>query len=195
MQSIVAIWNLALVRIGRSELLSPLDDSNEARACASAWANTRDMVLTAHEWNCAVARVQLAPLVTPPPFGFSFGYQLPADFLRLASVDMIDWRWKIEGRTILSDEGPTLDMVYVRRIDDPAEMDHLLKATLGLHLASAIAVRVTGDRNLAESLHMEYINTLDEARLADAQQARSRSTARYLQNARFFGDAPQGGLL
>lgn len=172
MASVVGICNRALALIGEEPITALTDESEAARRCDLLYPDTRDAVLRAHPWNAAVARAELAALSTAPAFGYSHQHSLPSDCVRLLRLKADDRRieFKVEaGRRVLSDTTP-LQILYVKRIEDPNEFDILLIDAIAARLAHDLAYALAGSASLAGQMWEIYQRKLVEARKADAQE-------------------------
>ena len=167
MASIVDICNSSLLRIGDDPILSLDDDSVRARTVKDLYPKVRDAVLRAHPWNCALARTSLALLEAAPSWGFNCQYTLPTNpyCLRVLKTNSTK-DWKVEGRNLLTDEG-SIRILYIKRIEDPTELDALLSECIITRLSAELAV-LTGKTSMAEIQWKLYINKLSEARSIDA---------------------------
>lgn len=155
----VAICNLALQRLGARPISSLTEDSPNARECNRAYAPARDAELRAHPWNFARTRTQLPALAEAPLFEYAYQYQLPVDCERILTYngrnntpDQTDFQ--IEGRKLLTDLAPPLQLVYIARVTDPMEFDasytDLLIARLTLDLAEKVTNSNSKKREAAE---------------------------------------------
>lgn len=171
----IAIANSALIKLGTSTILSFTDGTKEANLCNLRFEECRDIVLRLHPWNCAITRVQLAPLVTEPAFGFTVEFQLPTDLLRVLYVDPIenDIDYRIEGRKLLADV-TTIDLVYVKKVTDPTEMDVLMAEALATYLAYDISYSLTQSAEMQTRMWDSFIKILASARSADAKEEPAR---------------------
>ena len=145
-----SIANAALRILGERELASLDDKTKAARLLKERFADVRDALLRAIVWKFARARASLERDIAPPLWGYSRQYTLPADCVRLISVDTA-WGWTLEGRKILTDAFAPLDILYSRGITDPTKMDSLFRRVLAATLAVEIAEAMTGE---ASVLHM-----------------------------------------
>jgi len=115
----IEISNLALMMLGQSSIISFYDGTDKANLCEAFYPQVRDEVLRAHPWNCARVRVQLAALGASPVYGFTYQYQLPTDPYCLKVLDVNDDSsvvWRIEQRTLVTDEGEVY-ITYTGRVD------------------------------------------------------------------------------
>ena len=127
MASDVDIANSALNNLGASNINSLTEDSVAARICNQRYAFVRDAVFRAHPWNCLITRASLAQNSTAPTWQYTYAFSLPTDpyCLRVLRVEDLDTDYKVEGRTIASDNS-TMKIKYVGRITDPNQYDMLL---------------------------------------------------------------------
>ena len=166
----VHLVNSALIRIGELPITSLTENSREAILANQLFEKVRDDVMASYPWNSAMKRVALPKLATAPAFGFSNQHQLPADFLRLYRLEDNALLFRIEGRTILSDEDP-LNMIYVSRITDPQEMDQLLKDAISTRLSFELSIPLTGSTSMQANMARLHQNVISEARFSDAMQS------------------------
>ena len=167
MTSVVQICNLALQKLGASHIVSLTEDSKGARECNLAYEPVRDAELRAHTWNFAKARVVLAPDSTAPPFGFDYQFTLPSDFLRLHPVDE-ETDWTIEGNKLLTNDGDTLNLGYIKRVTDPNIFDSTFVEVLAARLAMELAEPITQSNTKKDFAVKEYKRALLEARRVNA---------------------------
>ncbi len=176
--SVVSICNTALDLLGADPITSLADDSKAARFCARNYERVRDAVLRAYPWNCALARAALAALAEAPAWGYARQYPLPegpspAYCLRVLAIDGeadLGLAYKIEGRRILTDEDAPLALLYIARLDDPAQFDPLLADAIAARLALDAAYPLAGSVSLAQAMSQAYAEKLAEARQVDSQE-------------------------
>ena len=185
MSSIVSIVNRALIEIGESAITSLSDRGKPAEVMSALWAPTRDSELRKAHWNFAIERTTLAANTTPPAFNYSKAYTLPSDFLRAVevgdgpinagAVDLYyavsytaastDPHYRIEGDSIVTNEGAPLKLRYVRRVENVGLYDALFEDVLVCALAMQggprIAALTAGDKEL---LARKYSAVVAEAR-------------------------------
>lgn len=174
------IANLALGRIGAKRIMDLDDESSApARVCKNFMEATIREVGRSHTWGCLKKRESLGKLSADPPFGWKSQFQLPADFLRLVQLNGMEaWEvedfYVIEGKRLLCDE-EIAETVYVAYIEDSTQFDSLLSETIGILLASKIAVSIRQDEGLANTLRSEYERTaLPNARRIDGGEKKRR---------------------
>ncbi len=172
MASEVSICNVALSRINAAPITSLTDGSRQATLCHDLFPALRDELLRVHTWNFAVARVLLARREVAPVFGWSYAYQLPADFIRVVSVHGEESgrsvaSYRVEGDALLSDD-PALYLRYIKRVTDTNIMTPDFRRALSLWLAADLALGLGNSRTLRGALLDEYRAALQAARSADA---------------------------
>lgn len=175
--SAVSICNAALDALGSDPITALSDDTKAGRWCNRNYERVRDAVLRAYPWNCAIARAVLAA-TDAPAFGYDNKFPLPegpdpAFCLRVLSIDgEVDFglTYKIEGRNILTDEDAPLEILYIARVEDPAQFDALLVDAIAARLALDAAYPLGGSVSLAEAMSKVYQEKLAEARGVDAQE-------------------------
>lgn len=172
MADVVGICNSALAKIGAAPIVSLTEGSKTANLCAEQYDKLRDDLLRSHAWNFAVRRVKLARLTEPPAFGFSYAYQLPADWLRSLAVQDAPVReatvpYRIEGRRLVSD-AEALYLRYLARVEDANDMPPDFRETLASLLARELAVPVAQSVNLSQVLDEQYRRRLRRAKSVDA---------------------------
>lgn len=175
--SIVAICNRALDLLGADPITSLADDSKAARLCQRNYEGVRDTVLRAYPWNSAMCRALLPALATVPMFGYRFQYQLPtgpepAACLRVYQV-MAGDDYRIEGRRLLTDYPPPLQLLYIGQVLDPNQFDPLLAEAISARLSMYLAGNLTESASRIETMRSHYREVLQEARAMDAQEGRA----------------------
>jgi hypothetical protein len=151
----VDIANFALGHLG-DRRITALDEASEAAEACNLWFTTaRRRALKAGDWTSASKRVAgILPDATAPAFGFNNRYQLPADFLRLISVNNsgIGREYNIESGFLLTDYGPTIDIVYIFDQTDVSKFDEELVQFMALTLAFYTCMKLTQSKNLRADL-------------------------------------------
>jgi len=171
-----AIANMALARIGAKRIDDlDTDSANEAVQARLHYDLTRDAMLRSHVWKCAISRAILSEDAVAPAFEWSHQYILPADCLRVLSIYDSDQPYSLEGRRLLSNDS-TMRMVYVRRIDDPAQFDPLFVEAFVVELAAVLAMPLAQDKALRQSLQEEAARVLANARLLNRIESNTAQT-------------------
>ena len=174
MASTVDICNGALNQLGATTILSLTEDSKNARLCNSRYTQVRDAVFRSHPWNCLQKRVELAQSTTTPAWGFKFKYDLPGDCLRLLKILDFDSNYRVEGRSILSDN-TTMKILYISRVEDPNEYEELLRETLSAALGADIAYAITSNNTTSQNMIINYQEKLKDARFVDSTEGQNVS--------------------
>ena len=168
----VTICNLALQKLGEARITSLSEDSPRARSCNAAYEFIRDRELRAHKWNFAKKRATLAPSSVTPDFDFDDAFPLPTDFLRLLPPNTSSLDWQIENHegspSILTNDGDTLEIVYIARITDTAKFDMLFVEMLACKLALHLCEDRTQSNTKKADIQAEYRELRREARLINA---------------------------
>ncbi len=170
MASPVDICNRALSRLGANRILALSDNSDEAKACNSAWEHVRDEVLRSHPWNSVSARETLAPLGTDPIWGYDYHYLWPADCLRVLMVDT-EYAWVVEGRSILTFAGDEIDIKYIKQETDTAQYDALLVAACAARMAVELCEELTQSNSKKEAARDWLKAVMKMARGTDGQES------------------------
>ncbi len=113
-------------------------------------------------------------LTEAPAWGYAYQYQLPQGpvpnhCLRLLEVDGSD-DYRIEGRRIVTDAPPPLDILYIGRIEDAADYDALLAEAIAAKLAVHLAGNLTESGSRIEAARGYLEDILQQARSSDAQE-------------------------
>jgi hypothetical protein len=174
MASTVDICNGALNQLGATTILSLTEDSKNARLCNSRFTQVRDAVFRSHPWNCLQTRVELASSTTAPAWGFSYKYDLPGDCLRLLRILDFDSNYKVEGRSILSNNS-SMKILYISRVEDPNQYDELLRETLSAALGADIAYAITSNNTTSQNMIVNYQEKLKDARFVDSTEGQNIS--------------------
>lgn len=183
------ICNSSLVKVGAKRIVSLTENSPEARICQEQYSKVRDDLLCSHPWNFAIKRVRLSPTNNTPSHGYAYGFNVPADCLRVLNLGeypeemVIDWRK--EGDKILCDE-PVIYLQYIARETDVSKYSATFVEALAFKLAYDISYALTQSTSLKEMLRQDYILALRDARTFDAQESSTRQVyAKDFYNVRF----------
>ena len=162
------IINTALISLGAPPVQSINEETTQARIIKAVWNLSLRAVLRAHPWNFAISRKILAPLTTPPAFGFGQVYALPEDWIRTLSAEADSY--KQEGRFVLCDVPGALPLRYVRFVNDPTLFDASFCDALAAHLAFKAAYPLTQSSTQQDLCWKAYDALLRLARSIDAQE-------------------------
>jgi hypothetical protein len=165
----VSICNNALLLIGCNPITSLTDGNKASNACSLIFDRTLDTLLRIHLWNFAMTRVTLASETTAPAFGYAYSYPLPADYVRLSSLEGNSYPYKIEQGKILSDSS-TMNLIYVARIEDVTKYDPLFVEAFILMLAMNLSYILIGSNSRIASLKEEFDKKIFLAKQVDGQE-------------------------
>lgn len=172
MTTAVSICSAALVMLGKSPIASFTEGSDRAAYCSNLYPLVRDHLLRKHFWNCAIKRALLSPLATPPAYGYTHQFQLPADFLRVYEVGSASnfiTDFQLENRMILANAS-ALPLRYVWRNDNEDNWDSGLVYAATAMMAAVLAYPVVQSASLAEGMKKEAMTVLREAKAIDGQE-------------------------
>lgn len=199
MTSVTDICNLALTRIGHSQITSLDENSKGADLCSLHYPICRDAVLRAHPWNFAIRRATLAQSATAPNHEFTYYHVLPSDCLKVIrtnweadgltstaiysypdSVNVWDSEYRLEsvsgvGKCIATNES-VVKIEYIAQITDTSLFDPLFVDLLAQRIAAEIAVAFTDTQTVTKTMWDIYQAKLAEARTTDAQEGTPRET-------------------
>lgn len=178
-QSIVDAYNNALQKLGANRVISPNDNSREARACNVAYDSNRRSELRKYRWNFAKTRVVLAPDVNAPAFGFTYQFTLPTDCLRVLIPKDSGLDWVIEGRKILTNtlqspyggattSGAALSLLYISDITDPAQWDPTFFDMVTIAMAIDMVDDLTQSNTKKQLLEADYKEAKEAAKMSNA---------------------------
>lgn len=173
------IMNMAVDLIHEAPLTSPEDNTKIGRALRRNWSVTRDSELRKHPWNFATVRLKLAAASITPVSGWSYGYPLPANCLRV--FDLQDSA-NFEGETLVyAIENDGNDQViiatnataplYLKFIKRPAVtgiFDPIFCEALAAALAMKVSMTVTGKGSHYDRCVKTYERAIAEAARIDA---------------------------
>ncbi|GHV58237.1 hypothetical protein FACS189460_5730 [Deltaproteobacteria bacterium] len=135
--STVGLFNQALALLGGEQLSSveaPWEQSTLGRLCLHNFSAVLDLALQAHDWSFALGRQILAEK-SPGR------YALPADCLRPVRISGGE-HYTLEGQDLLTSANQgsrPLELLYVRRVEDPALWPPGFRAALAWGLAGMLA--------------------------------------------------------
>ena len=182
MAGVVDIVNQALSALGEARITSLSDPGDAAGLARSLYESVRDAEISRYSWNFARDRVMLPLSNDTPAFGWTYQYQLPSDCLRVLeagpwpAVLMDDYiaaenrAWLVEGRNLLTNQGPPLNLVFLRRVEDPTFYPPAFVEVLAAKLAVRMCERRGGSNSKRELAWKEYDLALKQAKRIDAIQ-------------------------
>lgn len=175
------ICNLALDDLKQSAISSIVTPQSAVeKACARHYDQTRAESLEAHPWVFATVRVELTPDPSEVvPFGFTYAYQLPSDYLRLVSIGDdylrdIKRDYRIEENYLLMPsgndaDGTTLDVRYVKDLTTVSQFSPLFVRYLIKRLALNMSNKFTISSGLRQQLERDFAAIENEAKAVNGQ--------------------------
>jgi hypothetical protein len=166
----VSICSAALLLVGDVPIASLTESSKRALICANLYPIARRELLRAHNWNCTIKRVVLAPEVTAPAFEWQASFPLPGDCLRVLGVGAKNEfdDYVLESKRILADLA-TVNLVYVADTDEEF-WDDLLVDVMVRRMAADLAYPIAKSTSLKEAMTAEFRATLRHAKSVDGQE-------------------------
>lgn len=164
----VQVFNLALNAVGtRSNISATTENSREAEVCRLWYGPVRDQILSAAAWSEATELRYLALLKTTdedgngvwaaddPRPGYSYVYQLPADYLRAQYLSDFS-RFLItsysDDRRALHSSSATAMIAYTKRLETVSLWNPELGMAIVYGLAAHIAMPLSGKTSRAKTL-------------------------------------------
>ena len=182
------ICNLSLDLLKQSPITSITTPTVTSEFIMQRWYDVERMAaLRAHPWKFASKRVLLFPNpATPPPFGYAYAYDLPADYIRKISIGddhLGDLRMEhvIESGQILtpsgnsaqsdSNNGTTLYLRYVYDCITVGQFDSLFIKYFALLMAVDLAPKFAISTALGKELKDQLALIDIEAKAVNGQDA------------------------
>lgn len=175
MPSKIEIANRALTKVGAESIISLTDNVKRAQIMNSMFDMIMDAELRRNRWKFSIRRDSLPALVSAPAWGYSYAYQLPADFLALVQVNDFYVRglkqrapWSVEGGQILTDFSAPLKIRYVAKVSSIDLLDPLFVEVLACKLALESCEALTQSAQKRQLAANEYDFAVSEAARQDA---------------------------
>jgi hypothetical protein len=171
MASKTDICNQALTAIGDKRITAVTDDTERARLCDLLYDQSRLEVLELHPWGCALTRVSLAADAASPAWGYDYQYQLPADHVRIVTVDRVnDDLWEVEGRYLVTDQAGPVNIRYIKNLTQTGLFSPLLTQAVALRLAMWLSRRINTSSTKKKAVKEDYQQVMTEARNVDGRK-------------------------
>ncbi len=159
MPSVVEIANLALGKLGPGSGFITSFESDatvEAVTARRTYEPMRDLVLESHPWRFARKRAAVGADGDTPEWGYDLQYAVPADFLRLLSIENYDGDYEVEGGFILTDAEAPLNIRYLAKIEDAGVFSPTFVDALATRWAAEMAMTVTKSSKQQQDLITMY---------------------------------------
>lgn len=170
----LSICNDALIRLGCTTIASLSDDSKEADLCNEQYEKCRDQLLSAHPWNFAIARIEIAADADLPTGWednpeWDLSFTLPANCLRVLELDDSEAEWAVENGSLFANYDPVFIKYIKKETDTTLYSKHFEKA-LAYELAMSLVYSFTQSATFVAELRKDYEQAVREARSFDAQE-------------------------
>ena len=175
MASKVDLANEALLLLGANTITSFTDNDSIAVLVNLFFPSERDAVLRSHRWNCAITTANIASLATTPIIDWEYKFTLPTDPYCLRVLDVrtvtgdIKLDHEIQGRELFTEES-TVDITYIKRLDDTTQFDALLYQALVFRMAWKLAFPIMRSHTVMGQMGTMYEAVVREARTIDSQE-------------------------
>lgn len=152
------LYNMALGLIGHDQVIIALPStSTEARRCNTFYAAARRAVFSFYDWQWLISKASVTTATTFNSDGVTFVHAKPTGMLRL--VDVRDAAgtplvYEIVGGNIHTDAANVV-LSYISDSTDPDVWPPLIQDAVTAELAARIAIPMTGNAALSDSLHKQ----------------------------------------
>lgn len=195
----VDICNMALNTLGDYGSVTNIDDGTEDNELTfQVWYdNSRQALLRNTTPNFALKRAIVAQLVAEPVFGYAYGYQYPADCLKLLGIGNIEDKqnnYTVEAGVIYTDDNfeDGMPIRYIKDEKDVTKFTSDWTELLSLYLAINVCLPITQDNSRRELLQvtlplkMSTVGSLNSQENRPLRVSRSRfHAARNVDNPTF----------
>lgn len=174
----IEICNLALSRIGANAISALTDSSKEARELNKIYEPTKEIVLSAHDWNCARRRASLV-LSTDTINGWDYVYAVPSDCLVARSIYTSDPSIKIpfesairattNVKRIYTNE-ESAELIYTSNLTDASLFEPMLVNAFAFLLAADLSQPLRGKLDMHNIMMQRYNMAIEAAKPLSANQ-------------------------
>jgi len=165
----IEIVNRSLALLGISSITSLADQTEAASTSNLLWNDSRAATFRSHPWNCLTKRAALAKDIAAPSWGFANSFTLPADYLRLLSIEEPLISYEVENGFIFSDDD-SMNIKYTALVTDVTKYDVLLVDALAARLSADLCQPLLQSASAMDAMWKMYQEKLREARYVDAQE-------------------------
>lgn len=170
----IEICNSALLKLGVEPISSFADTSKAATLCKYQYDRVRRKLLSAHLWNFAIKRSNLAKLADVPLFGYGAAFQLPTDCIRPLTTNQSK-DFEEEGKTILMNSDSCI-LQYISDITDVSFFEAFFEEAFSFLLAAEFAYPLKQSDTLRQSMMASAKLEIRDARFYDAKTGRTNDT-------------------
>lgn len=145
------ICNLALDLLSAGTVVDVDNPTDATESLLERWYDlSLKKALREHPWNFAAKRAILAASSTAPAFGYAKAFPVPADFIRLLTLENSEGNqigkdaYEFEnGSILMNTDSTSLRLRYVYNITDVTRFDPMFVNLLAHEIALAIAYKIT----------------------------------------------------
>lgn len=177
----VDICSLALDILKQGAIQSITPPTTTSEKIAARWYDmSRQEALAEHPWKFAIKRAIWTPDATAPVFGYTYAYNVPADYIRLISVgddylgDLSRAREVENGQILLTagtaSDGTSVQIRYVYDFTNVALMPPLFIKYLVLKLALNMANKFSIGSTARKDIFEEFGLVQAEAKAVNGQE-------------------------
>jgi hypothetical protein len=163
------IANLALQYLGAAPITSLDENSKEASIIKQVFSSNVNSLLQEHNWNFAIKRVTLSPLVEKPVYEYEYLFKKPSDCLRVIKIEPIEYEFTIEGENILTNTDK-ISLKYVSLVDNASLFSPMFAELLAIKIATNVSYSIISNATLNSNLFEIYQRKLVVARSMDAKE-------------------------
>ena len=177
--SAVSICNLALSYLKQESIADLADDNDRAKTCLKWYDQTRRFMLRGHVWNFALKRAQLTTSGTPA-FGYDNQYDLPNDYIRIASIGDEDNGFHTpngpspyeleDGKILINSSAATLNLRYICDVTTVAKFDPMFVQSMAISLALNMAYAFSGSLTNVKTIKALFDSAFPWATSVDGQE-------------------------
>jgi hypothetical protein len=164
------VVNRALTKLGEPEITTLAGSDKQNRVMRGIVDPVRDRFLREGVWNPTVERATLAKDTVAPNHGWDSRHLLPSDFIKMVSVESTTGNarigkqgsmpesieYRIEGGYVMNDESGSVQIIYVKRLEDMSRYDSSMTEALATLYAHEACMSLVQDSGLRDRLLQEY---------------------------------------
>lgn len=181
----VQIAKLALQHIGdHFDIASLEEESVQAEQIDLIYDDIRKYVLRMIPWRFATKFVKPASLDVTVPANWNYAFQYPTDAVRILWLENplgrdlapLEYETAIlpdNTRVLLTDEEKP-EIRYIADIKDTERFDPEFTWAFSKMIASEIAMSITGDANIKETLRQDAVRQISSAATTSANEGRTK---------------------
>lgn len=175
------LCNLALDLLLQSneEIVTNIETptTNTEVVCKRWYDVTRKATLRKGIWNFALKRIILTPDATPPAYGYTQSYNLPADFIRMVTIETepgrtLNQKYEIENGKILINTADTASL-YIKYVFDQvvvAKFDASFLDVMTMELALRMAYKFSASSSRVAQIEEMLQKKMSSAQSVDGQE-------------------------